>query len=124
VGEQLDMFGAPPPPPKPRAAKAETEDQRSARAVREELPPVCHEHGPSNVCDGCPGYGTDASGFVHRSECHGRIPLRKCRRCKRLTTPGSWNHADWYHCISCQPLGTMSDMGSARSPTAYRNAKK
>jgi hypothetical protein len=85
---QLDLFGAPAP----------------ARA------PSCPHHGPEYVCE-FEGLDTDHSGFVHRSLCSGRIALRQCARCKHWKTPGTWNHADWYHCLDCVPLGQLSDMG-------------
>lgn len=69
--------------------------------------PVCDNHGPGFVCEECPdGYHTGWTGFVHPLECKGRLPLRRCNDCKQLVTPGAWNHADWFRCLQCAPLGT------------------
>lgn len=79
-----------------------------------DAPPAagCEHHGPGNVCEFCPErFDADHSGFVHMSVCKGRHPLRMCARCLNMVTPGRWNHADWWHCIDCQPLGTMSEKG-------------
>lgn len=78
-------------------------------------PSPCEHHGPEHVCE-FDGLDTDASGFVHRQECRGRIALRLCERCLNWTTPGRWNHADWFHCLDCVPLGRMSDKGARSSP--------
>lgn len=90
---QLDLFAAPP------------------------APLSCPLHDDHHVCGSCPQlYDEDHSGFVHRLDCAGRIPLRPCQHCGELRSPGRWNHRDWYHCVECVPLGWMSDMGAARSP--------
>ncbi len=81
-------------------------------------PARCTLHGPGNVCEACPErFATDHTGFVHRDDCRGRIPLRKCHRCGELTTPGNWNHADWFHCLRCVPLGQLSELGRLSSPS-------
>jgi hypothetical protein len=73
-------------------------------------------HGPQYICPACGSGGTDACGFLHRQVCGGRIPLRACRGCGKLATHGAWNHADYWHCLACVPLGFMSERGAASSP--------
>ncbi len=65
-------------------------------------------HGPSFICPACAESGdTDGCGFLHRQVCKGRIPLRACRGCGALKTHGGWNHADYFHCLECVPLGSQ-----------------
>jgi hypothetical protein len=93
---QLGLFGDPP-------ARANT-------AVTAPPAEVCAHHGPEFVCSMCPaGYATDSTGFVHTSLLKGRVALRVCQRCVKLRSAGRWNHADWWHCADCQPLGTISE---------------
>lgn len=95
MGNQLDLFGAPP------AAKG---------------PEQCVHHGPREICTLCPERpGTGASGFPHAQDARGRTPLRQCHHCRRFVTMGNWNLADWYHCLACVPLGEMSSHGNARA---------
>ena len=112
IGEQLGLFGAlPRAPAKPKqAAQPESEDACSARVVRAELAAVpCSHHGPGYVCEFCPAaYHTDGLGFVHPSECAGRLALRRCARCLEMRTAGRWNHATSFAtlgvCLDCVPL--------------------
>jgi hypothetical protein len=136
VADQLDLFGAPPPKPSRRNRQAEDGEAVAycERVRRDELararealraPPPCPHHGPEHVCER-EGLDTDHSGFVHRSLCKGRIPLRWCAQCGKPTTPGRWNHADWSRCIECAPLGTVSGrqllMEQSRSLTNNRQS--
>ncbi len=83
MADQLDMFAAPAPPP------------------------VCPHHDERHVCVEClPGACTDGLGFIHRIDAKGKLPLRRCEGCKRLRTPGHWNHRDYFHCVECVPLGS------------------
>jgi hypothetical protein len=67
-------------------------------------------HGPEFVCSLCPEpLATDATGFVHPSLLRRRVALRVCVACCKLRSAGRWNHADWWRCTDCQPLGTISD---------------
>ncbi len=71
-------------------------------------------HDPAYICPACADCGdTDGCGFLHRQVCKGRIPLRACRGCGKLKTHGTWNHADWFHCLECVPLGTKKDQRGA-----------
>jgi hypothetical protein len=79
---QLDLFGAP-------------------------AAPACPHHDAHHVCE-FEGLDTDGSGFVHRAECKGRIPLRMCHGCGEMVSPGRWNHRDFWQCLKCVPLGTVS----------------
>ena len=115
MGDQLSLFGSPVVSEtrrgrgagsKPRTSGPPSDDPGWSTA-----PPAlaqCPHHGPEHVCE-FEGLDTDHSGFVHRSLCKGRIPLRMCHMCGELVSPGRWNHADWNHCLTCQPLGTLSD---------------
>lgn len=80
---QLDLFAAPPAP-------------------------ACPHHGPEYVCE-LEGLETSGTGFVHPSLCKGRIPLRMCHQCGELKSPGHCNHKDYWCCLACVPLGTVSD---------------
>jgi hypothetical protein len=131
MGSQLDLFGAPVLPPGHghqggRVSTGSLPGRPTADRLSEVSPDVrlageptvarCPHHGPEYVCER-EGLGTDYSGFVHRSECKGRIPLRRCKRCNSWTTPGQWNHADWFHCLRCVPLGQLSELGRLSSPS-------
>lgn len=94
-----------------RRKREPTEDSESARVVRAELAAVEPEpcftgHAAAFICPACAECGdTDGCGFLHRQVCGGRIPLRACKGCGKLKTHGTWNHADWFHCLECVPLG-------------------
>lgn len=121
MGSQLSLFDAPALPPghghqggrvsagslpgRPKADRL-SEVSPDARLAGEPIV-ACPHHGPEHVCER-EGLDTDHSGFVHRSLCRGRIPLRWCAQCGKPTTPGRWNHADWSRCIDCAPLGVVS----------------
>lgn len=79
-------------------------------APAKELAELCPEKHPrAYICRACSSSGdTDHSGFLHRQVCKGRIPLRRCRGCQQLRTPGTWNHKDYFHCTTCIPLGSAA----------------
>lgn len=86
MADQLDMFAAPAPPPAP----------------------VCPHHDAHHICAECSPTGdTDHTGFCHRGDCKGRLPLRRCKGCGKLKTPGHWNHASYWWCSACVPLGSQ-----------------
>lgn len=98
MGQQLDLFA---PKPKPKAKRSrkgkaermETEDECSARTVREEMAAItCRLHAPRLVCPDCPGVtATDGYGFPHSSECRGLTPVRICPHCLFPYARGSWS---------------------------------
>jgi hypothetical protein len=98
------------PAPKKRRARQPTEDAESERVVRADLAAVsCAHHPPAYICRACSSSGdTDATGFLHRQVCEKRIPLRRCRGCQQLRSPGRWNHKDYFHCTDCIPLGSAA----------------
>jgi hypothetical protein len=111
------MFGGLiPKPPRPARGAEETEDQCSARVVREEMRAArsayqCPAHGPDSVCMECMEcFPLDLLGFVRSSAAAGRMPVRRCRRCKRMRTMGEWNLQDGHHCKDCLPRGSLSDV--------------
>ena len=97
------------PAAKARREREATEDSESARVVREELAeePCLLGHSSAYICPACAECGdTDGCGFLHRQVCGGRIPLRACRGCGKLRTHGGWNHASYFYCVDCRPLGS------------------
>jgi hypothetical protein len=92
---QLGLFGA-----APQAKQRE-------RPELAEVEACMLGHDPAYICPACAACGdTDSCGFLHRQVCQGRIPLRACRGCGKLKTHGTWNHADYFHCLECVPLGS------------------
>lgn len=62
----------------------------------------CPLHTADFVCDQCPEeFDTDGRGWVHRSLLKGRIPMRTCKVCKRLTVKADWSETHWDRCRSC-----------------------
>ncbi len=98
---QLGLFGA--------------EPARGNSAVTAPEPEPCLlGHSAAYICPACAESGdTDGCGFLHRQVCKGRIPLRACRGCGKLATHGGWNHADYFHCLACVPLGSKKDQRRA-----------
>jgi len=72
--------------------------------------PQCPHHAPNYVCVLClPHATTDGLGFIHRSESAGKLPLRRCKECGQLRTPGHWSHSTYWYCLGCRPLGSKKD---------------
>lgn len=104
---QFALFAQDPPARVTRKRpKADTEDQRSARQVRDELAPwPCVHHSQHYCCDECDErFPTDGAGFPHRQDAGGRKPMRICASCKFPRPPDKWNHQDRLHCTWCVPL--------------------
>lgn len=104
---QLGLFGAAPaperPPPCPECNPFGDDQPCECDTL---IKPGC-AHTRAFICPACADSGdTDGCGFLHRQVCKGRIPLRACRGCGKLRTHGTWNHADWFHCLECVPLGS------------------
>lgn len=117
MADQLDMFAAAvvASPPrgrsagsKPRTSGSEASDPGRSAALPA-LAYTCPLHDAAHVCEDCPEpLDTDASGFVHRGDCRGRIALRTCERCGELRSPGRWNHGRGDVCLECVPLGAKN----------------